>query len=48
MGAVNQRRTPHGQLWPSRLFDRALRSVEGYNEKVEPIQLELVRAVATF
>ena len=33
-----------GELWQPRFFDRALRSVREYNEKVEYIHLNPVRA----
>jgi hypothetical protein len=33
-----------GELWPPRFFDRALCSVKEYNEKVEYIHLNPVRA----
>jgi hypothetical protein len=35
---------PRYQVWQPRFFDRALRSVKEYNEKVEYIQLNPVRA----
>ena len=44
MSAVNQRRGAGGELWQPRLFDRALRTVQEYNEKVESIHLKPVRA----
>ena len=44
MSAVNQRRGASGELWQPRFFDRALRSVKEYNEKVEYIHLNPVRA----
>jgi hypothetical protein len=44
MSAVNQCRGAEGGLWPPRFFDRALRSVKEYNEKVEYIHLNPVRA----
>jgi REP element-mobilizing transposase RayT len=44
MSAVNQRRGAEGELWQPRFFDRALRSVKEYNEKVEYIHLNPVRA----
>ena len=44
MGAVNQRRGADGELWQPRFFDRALRSVKEYNEKVEYTHLNAVRA----
>ncbi len=37
-------RTESGLLWQPRFFDRALRSVKGYYEKVEYIHLNPVRA----
>jgi cysteine sulfinate desulfinase/cysteine desulfurase-like protein len=42
--AVNQRRGAEGELWQPRFFDRALRTVKEYNEKVEYIYLNPVRA----
>jgi REP element-mobilizing transposase RayT len=44
MGAVNQRRGADGELWQPRFFDRALRSVKEYNQKVAYIHLNPVRA----
>jgi putative transposase len=44
MIAVNQRRDTEGELWQPRFFDRALRTVQEYNEKVEYIHLNPVRA----
>jgi len=44
MSAVNQRRGAEGELWQPRFFDRALRTVKEYNEKVEYIRLNPVRA----
>jgi putative transposase len=44
MSAVNQRLGTEGELWQPRFFDRALRSVKEYNEKVEYIHLNPVRA----
>jgi len=44
MSAVNQRRGAEGELWQPRFFDRALRTVKEYNEKVEYIHLNPVRA----
>ena len=44
MSAVNQRRGAEGELWQPRFFDCALRSVKEYNEKVEYIHLDPVRA----
>ena len=42
--AVNQCRGADGELWQPRFFDRALRTVKEYNEKVEYIHLNPVRA----
>jgi hypothetical protein len=42
--AVNQRRGTDGELWQPRFFGRALRTVKEYNEKVEYIHLNPVRA----
>ncbi len=42
--AVNQRRGAEGEPWQPRFFDRALRSGKEYNEKVEYIHLNPVRA----
>jgi len=44
MSAVNQHRGAEGELWQPRFFDRALRTVKEYNEKVEYIHLDPVRA----
>ena len=44
MSAVNQYRAADGELWQPRFFDRALRSVKEYNEKVKYIHLKRVRA----
>jgi len=44
MSAVNKRRGTEGELWQPRFFDRALRTVREYNEKVEYIHLNPVRA----
>jgi len=44
MSAVNQRLGTEGELWQPRFFDRALRTVKEYNEKVEYIHLNPVRA----
>jgi len=41
---VNRRREASGELWHSRFFDRALRTVKKYNEKVEYIHLNPVKA----
>ena len=42
--AVNQCRGADGELWQPRFFDRARRSVKEYNDKVEYIHLNPVRA----
>ena len=44
MSAVNPGRGADGELWQPRFFDRALRSVKEYTEKVEYIHLNPVRA----
>jgi putative transposase len=44
MRAVNQCRGASGELWQPRFFDRALRTVKEYNEKVEYTHLNPVRA----
>ena len=44
MSAVNQRRGTDGELWQPRFFERALRTVREYNEKVEDLHLNPVRA----
>ena len=41
---INRRRREVGMLWQPRFFDRALRTVREYNEKVEYIHLNPVRA----
>ena len=41
---VNWRREASGELWQGRFFDRALRTVKEYNEKVEYIHLNPVKA----
>ncbi|MGD0128367.1 MAG: transposase [Terriglobia bacterium] len=41
---INRRRHEAGILWQPRFFDRALRTVREYNEKVEYIHLNPVRA----
>lgn len=41
---INRRRRELGMLWQPRFFDRALRTVREYNEKVEYIHLNPVRA----
>ena len=40
---INRRRGESGELWQPRFFDRALRTVKEYNEKVEYIHLNLLR-----
>jgi len=44
MRAVNRLRDEEGELWQPRFFDRALRTVREYNEKVEYIHLNPVKA----
>lgn len=44
MSAINRRRGAEGELWQARFFDRALRTVKEYNEKVEYIHMNPVRA----
>ena len=44
MSGINQSRGTEGELWQPRFFDRALRTVEEYNEKVEYIHQNPVRA----
>ena len=41
---INRRREESGELWQGRFFDRALRTVQEYNEKVEYIHLNPVKA----
>jgi putative transposase len=41
---INARRKESGVLWRARFFDRALRTVREYNEKLEYIHLNPVRA----
>lgn len=41
---INRRRAAQGELWQSRFFDRAPRSVKEYNEKVECLHLNPVRS----
>src|SRR2546428_5237917 len=41
---MNRRRAESGELWQARFFDRALRTVKEYNEKVEYIHLNPVKA----
>ena len=40
---INRRGREVGRLWQPRFFDRALRTVREYNEKVEYIHLNPVR-----
>jgi len=44
MKLINRRRHASGELWQDRFFDRALRTVKEYNEKVEYLHLNPVRA----
>ena len=44
MSAVNRLRGEEGELWQPRFFDRALRTVKEYNEKVEYIHVNPVKA----
>jgi hypothetical protein len=44
MRAVNHRRGAEGELWQPGFFDRALRTIKEYNEKVEYIHFNPVRA----
>ena len=41
---MNRQRRESGALWQGRFFDRALRTVQEYNEQVESIHLNPVRA----
>ncbi len=41
---INRQRGEAGELWQARFFDRALRSVKEYNEKVEYIHMNPVKA----
>ncbi len=41
---INRGRATSGELWQGRFFDRALRTVKEYNEKVEYLHLNPVRA----
>ena len=43
MIGINVRRRESGELWQERFFDRALRTVREYHEKVEYIHLNPVR-----
>jgi len=42
--AINHRQIASGPLWQPRFFDRALRTVKEYNEKVEYIHRNPVKA----
>jgi len=41
---INRRRAQAGELWQPRFFDRALRTVKEYGEKVEYLHLNPVKA----
>jgi putative transposase len=41
---INRRRAEAGKLWQARFFDRALRTVREYNEKVQYIHFNPVKA----
>ena len=41
---ITRRRAERGELWQARFFDRALRTVKEYNEKIEYLHLNPVRA----
>ncbi len=41
---INRGRAASGELWQDRFFDRALRTVKEYNEKVEYLHLNPVKA----
>jgi len=41
---INRERGESGRLWQGRFFDRALRTVKGYNERIKYIHLNPVRA----
>jgi len=43
MISINVRRREAGELWQERFFDRALRTVKEYHDKVEYIHLNPVR-----
>jgi hypothetical protein len=43
MIGINVRRRERGELWQDRFFDRALRTVKEYNERVKYIHLNPVR-----
>ena len=44
MSGINRRRGASGELWQPRFFDRALRTVEEYNEEVEYVHMNPVSA----
>jgi REP-associated tyrosine transposase len=44
MTAINRRRAASGELWQSRFFDRALRTVKEYHETIEYLHRNPVRA----
>jgi len=44
LAGINRGRSAQGELWQSRFFDRALRNVKDYNETLEYIPLNPVRA----
>ena len=41
---INRRHGASGEVWQGRFFDRALRTVKAYNEKVEYIHLNPAKA----
>ena len=41
---INRKRRETGELWQARFFDRALRTVKEYNEKVGYLHLNPVKA----
>ena len=44
MSGINRRRGTEAELWQPRFFDRALRTVREYNEQVEYLHMNPVRA----
>jgi len=44
MSAINRRRAAEGELWQPRFCDRALHTVKEYNERVEYIHMNPVKA----
>jgi REP-associated tyrosine transposase len=44
MSAINRRRGAEGELWQPRFFDHALRTVKQYNEKLDYIHWNPVKA----